>query len=118
MHEFGIIHSVFKILEDIANKNNLKSIDKVTLSIGKLRQITPEFLQFAFDSVSQDTIAANAKLIIEEIPIKMGCKLCNQEFVVTRNTYICPKCGEAGIEVLTGKEILIKSVEGEAPDAN
>jgi hydrogenase nickel incorporation protein HypA/HybF len=116
MHEFSIMQGVFKLIEDVAAKNNLIKIDKVVLKIGKLRQIFPDFLQFAFEVVSQNTIAAGAELIIEEVPITMRCKSCQKEFTVEYNTYICPTCNATELELLTGKEILIVSVEGETKD--
>ena len=118
MHEFSIMQGVFKLLEDIAAQNKLIKIDKVVLKIGKLRQVFPDFLRFAFETISQNTIAENAELIIEEIPIMMHCKSCNKKFKVEHNTYICPKCGATKLEILTGKEVLIASVEGETKDAD
>ena len=110
MHEFAIIQSVLKQLEEIAKENHLQSISQVTLQIGKLRQIVPEFLQFAFETAAENSLAKNAKLIIEEVPIKMRCKSCNKEFTVKHHTYICPKCHAASLEILCGKEILIKNI--------
>jgi hydrogenase nickel incorporation protein HypA/HybF len=107
------MQGVFKLLEDIAVKNNLIKINKVILRIGKLRQVFPDFLRFAFENISKDTIADGAELIIEEIPITMRCKSCNQEFTVEHHTYVCPVCGAVKLELLTGKEVLIASVEGE-----
>lgn len=116
MHEFSIMQSIFKLIKDVAVKNNLIKIDKVVLKIGKLRQVFPDFLQFAFETVSQNTIAKGAALIIEEVPITMCCKSCQKEFMVEHNAYICPSCGAAKLELLTGKEILIASVAGETKD--
>ncbi|MGD9107995.1 MAG: hydrogenase maturation nickel metallochaperone HypA [Gammaproteobacteria bacterium] len=113
MHEFSIMQGIFKLLEDIAAKNNLIKINKVILRIGKLRQVFPDFLRFAFENISQNTFADGAELIIEEIPITMRCESCNQKFTVEHHTYICPVCGATKLELLTGKEILIASVEGE-----
>jgi hydrogenase nickel incorporation protein HypA/HybF len=118
MHEFGIIQGVFKLVEEAAVKNNLKAITKVTLKIGKLRQVFPDFLQFAFETVSKGTVAQDAKLVIVEVPIKMKCRTCQQEFAVERNAYICPKCNNVGLDVLSGKEIYIESIEGEPKDAD
>ena len=118
MHEFGIIHNIIKMLEEVGKENNLKIINKVTIRIGKLRQVFPDFLQFAFENMSQNTIAQNAELIIKEIPIKMKCNSCKQEFIVECNTYICPTCGEACLEMLSGKEVYIESIEGEEKDAD
>jgi len=116
MHEFSIMQGVFKLLEDIAVENNLIKINKVMLKIGKLRQVFPDFFQFAFENISQDTMASGAELIIEEIPITMRCQLCKQKFAVERSTYICPACEATKLDLLTGKEVLIASVEGETKD--
>jgi hydrogenase nickel incorporation protein HypA/HybF len=97
------MQGVFKLLEDIAAQNNLIKIDRVVLKIGKLRQVFPDFLQFAFETISQNTIAE----------ITMHCKSCSKKFTVEHNIYICPKCGATKLEILTGKEVLIASVEGE-----
>lgn len=116
MHEFSIMQGVFELIKDAAAKNNLIKIDRVILKIGKLRQIFPDFLQFAFETVSQSTIAAGAELIIEEVPITMRCKSCQEEFKVEHNTYICLSCNATELELITGKEILIVSIEGETKD--
>jgi len=116
MHEFSIMQGIFSLIEDTVAKNNLIKIDRVVLKIGKLRQIFPDFLQFAFETISQNTIASGAELIIEEVPITMRCKSCQEKFKVEHNTYICPSCNATELELLTGKEILIVSIEGETKD--
>lgn len=118
MHEFSIMQGVFELVEDIARKNNLIKINKVVLKIGKLRQVFCDFLQFAFETISENTIAAGAKLVIEEVPITMHCKVCQQDFTVEYSTYVCSYCGATELELLTGKEVLIASVEGETEDDN
>ena len=70
MHEFSIMEKLFKIIEQEAENNNLKQISNVHLQIGKLRQIAPDFLSFAFEQIAKDTIVAGAELIIESIPGK------------------------------------------------
>lgn len=113
MHELKIIQDIFPIIKNVARKNHLKSINKVFLRVGKLRQVVLEFLQFAFATVAQDTIAANAELIVKLIPITATCKTCQQQFAVGENIYICPYCDSVDLEILTGKEIVLESVEGE-----
>lgn len=112
MHELKIIQDVFPIIENVAQENHLKSITKVILQIGGLRQVVPEFLQFAFTTVAKDTVAADARLIIEPIPITAHCKNCHKQFMVGENTYICPHCDSTDLEILTGKEIILESVAG------
>lgn len=112
MHEFGIIQSIFQALEKIALENHLSKITIVTLRIGKLRQVVPENLQFAFETLAKDTKASGAKLILIEEPIKMRCQTCLQEFIVQDQTYLCPKCGASDLITLTGQEIVLENIEG------
>lgn len=67
MHEFSIMEKLFNIVLEQAEQNQLINVKKVHLKIGSLRQIMPEFLEFAFTQVAKDTIAENAKLTIEII---------------------------------------------------
>ena len=113
MHELKIIQDVFPIIENVAKKNHLKSINKVFLQVGALRQVVFEFLQFAFEIASKDTVAYGAKLIIEKIPITARCKSCDNKFIVHESMYICPDCDSSDIEILTGKEIILSGINGE-----
>ncbi|EKE01423.1 MAG: Hydrogenase nickel insertion protein HypA [uncultured bacterium] len=114
MHELKIIQDIFPILENVAKENHLKSINKVFLKVGALRQVVPEFLQFAFATLAKDTLADSAELIIELVPITVACKTCQREFAVEENAYFCPHCESTIIKILTGKEIVLESVEGDA----
>ena len=114
MHELKIIQDVFPIIENVAKENHLKSVTKVVLQVGALRQVVLEFLRFAFATVATDTVAAGAELIIESIPITARCKTCHEQFTVGENIYICPHCDHSDLEILTGKEIILESVDGEA----
>ena len=113
MHEFGVIQGILTAVEEIAAKNNLKKVTEVVVKIGKFRQIVPEFLRFAFETIAQDTVVAGAKLIIEDVPITMHCQTCQRTFSVERNTYICPHCEGVKLDVLTGKELMLVKIEGE-----
>ena len=67
MHEFSIMEKLFKIILQEAKNNDLQQISKVYLQIGELRQIMPDFLQFAFAQIAKNTVAAGAELLIEPI---------------------------------------------------
>jgi len=112
MHELKIIQDVFPIIENVAKENHLKSVTKVVLQVGALRQVIPEFLQFAFATIAKDTVAAGGELIIESIPITARCKTCLKQFTIEENVYICPHCNSSDFEILTGKEIILESVDG------
>ncbi|MEK6730617.1 MAG: hydrogenase maturation nickel metallochaperone HypA [Pseudomonadota bacterium] len=113
MHELSIIQDILKTIEQTAIKNDLKKINKATLEIGQMRQCIPEFLQFAFETLTKDTIASGAQLIIREIPVKALCLQCKKEFQVIDDSYGCPHCDSIELDILSGKEIVLSSIDGD-----
>ena len=113
MHELGIITNLFDIIEEVATEHKLVKINTVKLKLGKLQQIVPEMLSFAFETVAQGTKADGATLEVDYIPIRMQCNECQQEFIVDDHIYICPECAETSLTMLTGMEIILESVEGD-----
>ena len=113
MHELGIITNLFEIIEEVAAEHKLVTINTVKLKLGKLQQIVPEMLSFAFETVAQGTKAEGATLEVDYVPISMRCNGCQQEFIVDDHIYICPECAETSLIMLTGMEIILESVEGD-----
>ena len=113
MHELTVVSNIFKIIMETADINNLTKISKVSLKVGRQRHLAPDLMKFAFDSVAQDTIAAGAFLNIERVDIQMRCRNCGLDFIVEDNAYLCISCGSAGLETISGKDLLIESIEGE-----
>jgi len=114
MHELGIIQNIFKVVEETAVANNLSKISKVYLKVGKLRQVVPEFLQFAFATVTKDTIAEDAELVIEIVPVVLQCKACGNKFVEKSDLPLeCTVCGSTDLKIVEGKEIVLDSIEGD-----
>jgi hydrogenase nickel incorporation protein HypA/HybF len=113
MHELGIIQNIFQTLEEIAVENRLVAITHVKLQIGKLQQIVPEMLTFAFETVAKGTKVEGAQLHVESLPIIMQCQTCQAEFAVDNHVYVCPECSETSLTTLQGTEIILESIEGE-----
>lgn len=87
-------------------------VARITLEVGRLRAVVPEALRFNFQVVSQDTPAEDAQLIIEEIPVRVRCEPCDKEWTVERVDFLCPDCA-GPVRTLTGKELLLRSIEVE-----
>jgi hydrogenase nickel incorporation protein HypA/HybF len=111
MHELSIVASLFEILEAKARENQATKIVRVMLKVGKLAGVVPEFLQSAFDSYKQDTIAAEARLEIEEVPLKMRCRKCATEIEKEDFILVCPSCGSTDIEILEGMDLFLDKID-------
>ncbi|MBD3391804.1 MAG: hydrogenase maturation nickel metallochaperone HypA [Chitinivibrionales bacterium] len=113
VHEFSIVESILDTLGELAGKNRLARITSVTLTIGRLRQVVPETLRFAFEAASKDTVAHGARLELEFVDIRARCTTCGAKFRVENNYYICGTCNGTSVELTSGDELIIQSVEGE-----
>ena len=113
MHEMSLIQSLLEQLEVIAKQNKLTRITKVVLQLGDFRQCVPEILEFAFTTLTEGTKAEGAKLVLEHLPIKMECLSCGEIFTVERHVYFCPQCQETQLKLLSGKEFILSSIDGE-----
>ena len=54
MHELGIIVHITKTLQNVAKENNLSEIGSVTLEIGEVSTIVPDYLT-TFRTENRDT---------------------------------------------------------------
>lgn len=111
MHELSIIANLFEILEEKAKEKKAKKIVSVKLKVGKLSGVVPEFLITAFDIYKKDTIASDAKLGIEEVPIKIYCQKCKAEMIIDDFVFICSECGSRELKTLSGTELFLEKME-------
>ncbi|MEA4901118.1 hydrogenase maturation nickel metallochaperone HypA [Desulfitobacterium sp.] len=113
MHEMSLMGGVFEAIEKTLSQYEVKRVLQVKLKVGELTNAVPEALQMAFEAYSKDTLCEGAELIVERVPIRGCCRKCHHEFNVNTMIFICPNCGDTGIEVIQGEELLIESMEVE-----
>jgi hydrogenase nickel incorporation protein HypA/HybF len=111
MHELSIIASLFELMEEQAEEKGSRKIISVKLQVGKLSGVVPEFLITAFDMYKKNTLAHDAKLEIEEIPLKIQCNACSKTMIKDDFVFICPHCGSRDLKTLTGTELLLEKME-------
>ena len=113
MHEFGITQSILSIALEKASAAKASKITKINLVIGELSGVADECVEFYFDFLSKDTIAAEASLSFEKIPVQVRCRNCAIVFSPDNLDWACPDCREQRIEIISGRECHIHSIEVE-----
>lgn len=113
MHELSIVASLFEILEEKAKEQKAKKVISVKVKVGALSGVFPEFLKTAFDVYKKDTIADEAELKIEEVPLKIKCQKCGAEIVKDDFVFLCEKCASRELKTLAGTELLLEKIEME-----
>ena len=135
MHEWALAESILSAAVEAAEKEKLKTITEIKISIGELQQIEQDIFEFALNEIikSQSNKLKNVKISIETEQSTLKCKNCehtwnfsdmkkklNEDeseaihfipevaFVHTR----CPKCGSPDFEITKGRGVSITSIKG------
>lgn len=112
MHEASIAQTILNELEERVLLGQLpNSILKVNLRVGRFTAIVPDNLKFMYDVLKVETQFSETTLHIEEIPIRCRCNICSNEFILSEIDFVCKHCLSFPLELLSGRELFIDSVE-------
>ena len=108
MHELSIAQAIVRIAERHAAG---RSVARVEVKVGPLRQVVPCALDFAFELVAQGTVVEGAELVVEEVPATGRCRGCGAHSKLDGFPLRCSACGELDLELLSGEELLVDALE-------
>ncbi len=108
--------SIIEIAEKEAKSANSEKIISMELSIGTMAGIEFYALDTAMEMAVKNTLLENAKIKVNKIQAIARCTNCNNEFAINLITDECPKCGCLFNDVISGKELKIKSIVVEDVD--
>jgi len=112
MHELGIMADVLDTAIEVAEKHGASKVTKITLKIGVMSGIMPEYVQSFFDVISKNTIARGAKITIDSDPAVFLCRKCGEQTVYEAlgPEYVCHHCGSPALHLQSGYGFQIVSV--------
>jgi hydrogenase nickel incorporation protein HypA/HybF len=112
MHELGIVFHVIKSVEQVAKENNLTEVASVTMEIGEVSTVIPDYLKDCWRwAIKKSDLLSKADLIMETIPAVTFCEECEKTYETVEYGKICPHCGSERTYLLRGNEINIKEIE-------
>lgn len=111
MHEMSIAEGIVDIALDTLRQNNGSIVHAIQVKVGRLSGVEPEALQFCFEAVTRDTAAAKARLEIELVPVTGKCLSCDKAFTVEQFSFKCPVCQSSEIQMITGRELKVVSID-------
>jgi hydrogenase nickel incorporation protein HypA/HybF len=89
----------------------------IHLRVGRLRQVVPETLDFYFQFVARDSLCEGARLEQEPVAPWLRCRACGHQWPVEIPAFRCPTCSGADVEVASGDEFEVESIEIEQEEA-
>lgn len=114
MHELGVVFYVVRDVKKVAEENQVKSVEKVTLEIGEVSGVIHEYLIDCWKWASKkEPIMEHAELAIETIPAVTFCEDCHQEYETVKYGRTCPYCGSGNTYLIRGNEFIIKEIEAQ-----
>ncbi|GHS86957.1 putative hydrogenase nickel incorporation protein HypA [Synergistales bacterium] len=114
MHELSLAESVTNTIKSLCASSGWAKVRRVIIKVGHMRQVDPELLAFAFGIAGKGTVMEDAELSIMELPIILKCKACGKTSDCESMVFICPNCGNTNVDILSGMELAIESMEVEA----
>lgn len=111
MHELGVVFYVIRDVSEVARNNNVHRVESVTLQIGTVSGILPDYLVDCWNwARKKEPLLSTAELKVEPIEAVTFCEDCKEEYDTVKYAKICPYCGSERTYLLTGNEFLIKEI--------
>jgi hydrogenase nickel incorporation protein HypA/HybF len=108
VHELSLADAVVRICCEHARGRRVASVE---VTVGRLRQVSPDALAFAFELVAVGTPVEGAELEIVDVPARVSCASCAAETEIDRLPLACGRCGDLAVEIVGGEEFHVESLE-------
>ena len=112
MHELGTVFYVIEQVEKVCRDNELTTVGSVTLEIGEVSGIIPEYIVDCWNwAKKKNDFVRDAELKIENLEAVTYCEDCRKTYSTLKYKKICPYCGSEHTYLLTGNEYNIKEID-------
>ena len=112
MHELGIVFHIIKSVEEIGSQNELTKVSSVTLELGEVSGIVPEYLTDCWKwAAAKSELLAGSELRVEQVDAVTYCEDCGKTYPTVQYAKICPHCGSDKTYLVTGNEVSITEIE-------
>ena len=110
MHELALARALIEMVDDYAHSHGARRVTRVRVRLGVLSAMT-RALHVSFRAASRSTSCEGAVLDIEEVPLTVYCRFCDDvKSPSGPYNFRCPQCGHATPRVVTGREMQLVSI--------
>jgi hydrogenase nickel incorporation protein HypA/HybF len=118
MHEVDITRCLVLSMQTWRQRHDptTPSVQRVHLQVGRFTCVEPEQLRATWAVAVQDSWLAGADLVIETVPLVGRCLSCGARYHPTVEAgYQSPCCQQPLEEIISGRELRIRSVDYTLP---
>jgi len=112
MHEYAVTQEIVRIVEEAARGAGAGvKVTRVILKIGKFSAVVVRYVQHYYDMMTEGTNLHGAEIDAVEVAATAECGECGRVYEVIGPDSSCPGCGGPVTTLLTGRELLVESIE-------
>jgi len=130
MHEWALAEAVITAASEIAEREGLKQVTRVTIRVGELQQVESAILEFALSQLKTARFK-RAKFEVETEKARLRCRVCGHTWVFSKrnldqatleaihfvpeiaHAYVkCPNCASPDFEIEQGRGLWLQTVRG------
>lgn len=110
MHELALARDLLIAVERKLDRTGGRVV-RVNVTVGSAAGIVSESLCFAFRVICEGTRANGAELSVTTIAGRSRCTDCGIVFEFDGLIGRCPGCGRLGGELISGDEMILRTIE-------
>ena len=110
MHELGICDALLRMLRNVAEEEELKNVQSITVEVGTLSGVVPRFLSDCWQAVIDGTEFEKTDMIVETIEGRAQCLDCGEKFIANLERLSCPNCGGNKLNPISGTDLTLKEI--------
>lgn len=112
MHELPVVESLVQQVRAEAKRLGVAGkVAVVHLKLGALTTFVPAAMTFYFKALTKGTDLESARLEVEEVPVVGACRSCGAALTLEGLPFVCAACGSPDLEMKSGRELVIESLE-------
>lgn len=111
MHELVMTQNILDLALRETARAGGERVVRVNLLVGPLCDESEGSIRFHWAELAKGTPAEKAELHFETAPGEVQCLACGHVFAPTENTFSCPACSSDWLQILTGDELRVESVD-------
>ena len=110
MHELAICQALIGQVSDVARKERAAAVSDIYVCVGPLSGVEAPLMENAFPLAAAGTVAGDARLHLEAMPVRVRCEQCGAESEAKVNCLVCGECGDWRTTLLSGDELVLRRV--------
>ena len=110
MHELAVCQALISEVSAVARSKRALLVTDIYVSVGPLSGVEHPLMRNAFPIAAAGTVAHEASLHLETMPVRVSCDECGAESEVPVNRLVCKKCGHWRTRLVSGDELMLQRV--------